>query len=331
MGLLIGTPLGMTAQKGPGYYGTPLRFAPPPVGLDANEAGEARQEHAPARPLPVAPPPQPAAPYEGAKPNSLSPTRIAPQSAPEPVRATERAAPEAARATLPENPPDEERAGAVALTLEGEPEAQKEGARRARGPMPVRLFGTVDFRGELKDLPKWIRVNEAEKRQRTFRDGGLQCTDPKNAVPASIKEGWLSLKGRLQNAPLMEKVKEVNKFFNQFPYRTDIALYGFEDYWATPCQFMNRSGDCEDYAITKYFALRDLGVPADIMRIAAIKDNIRNIGHAVLVIFSENDAYVLDNLTNLVLSHKKLMHYRPIYTVNENFLWRHVTPVSGPR
>lgn len=188
----------------------------------------------------------------------------------------------------------------------------------------IRLFSTVDFRSPVKDLPKWERVMQKERRNPSFTENGLACGEERT------RERWLDLRNRLQGAPLMEKIKGVNNFFNKWPYRTDTVVWGVEDYWAAPCEFLARSGDCEDYAIIKYYALKSLGVPANIMRIAAVKDTIRGIGHAVLVVYTGDDAYVLDNVSNLVLSHKRLKHYRPLFTVNENYLWRHVKPIAGP-
>ncbi len=53
-----------------------------------------------------------------------------------------------------------------------------------------------------------------------------------------------------------------------------------------------------------------------------------NIGHAVLLAYTDKDTYLLDNLTNMVLSHKKFTHYAPQYSVNEQYLWRHIKPVK---
>jgi predicted transglutaminase-like cysteine proteinase len=85
-----------------------------------------------------------------------------------------------------------------------------------------------------------------------------------------------------------------------------------------------KSGDCEDYAITKYYALRDLGIPASDMRIAVVEDTIRSLGHAVLVVFGDGTAFVLDNVSNVIMEHSRLTHYRPQYSVNEEFRWAHV-------
>jgi predicted transglutaminase-like cysteine proteinase len=204
------------------------------------------------------------------------------------------------------------------------PEGGRAQAPAAPPPVPLRLFGTVEFRTPIKGLPKWERVRSAESGNPSFTAKGIETPN------AKVLQRWTKLKEQFQNAPLREKMKAVNNFFNQWPYKFDMDLWGVEDYWATPREFVMKSGDCEDYAIAKYYALRDLGVPAGSMRIAAVKDNIRGLGHAILVVFVDNDAYILDNLTNLVLSHKRLSHYAPQYTVNEEYLWRHVKPKSTP-
>ena len=44
-----------------------------------------------------------------------------------------------------------------------------------------------------------------------------------------------------------------------------------KDYWATPIEFMGTgAGDCEDYAIAKYFSLINLGIPEDKLRIPTL-------------------------------------------------------------
>jgi predicted transglutaminase-like cysteine proteinase len=197
------------------------------------------------------------------------------------------------------------------------------GAATTPAKPPVRLFGTVEFRSLIKNLPKWERVMADEEARPTFAGDEPTIDNPQ------LRERWKNLRAKLSDAPLIEKVRGVNNFFNQWPYKRDPEAWGVEDYWATPREFIQKSGDCEDYAVTKFYALLNLGVPKEQMRIAAVKDEIRGLGHAVLVVFMDDDAYILDNLTNLVLSHKKLTHYTPQYTVNKDYMWRHVKPKPG--
>ncbi|SBW09127.1 Transglutaminase family protein cysteine peptidase BTLCP (fragment) [uncultured delta proteobacterium] len=204
-------------------------------------------------------------------------------------------------------------------------DAQASAAQDAQAPGPkktsIRLFDTVEFRGVLKNMPKWQRVVAAEQRSRTF-DGDLSTV----MRPASVYKQWQELVERVKNASDMEKAKAVTAFFNRWPYKTDQAVYKVSDYWATPKEFLLNSGDCEDYAITKFYALMKLGVDPENMRVVALMDTIRNLAHAVLVIYIDDDAYVLDNLTTLVLSHARYQHYAPQYSINEVYRWAHVRP-----
>jgi len=69
---------------------------------------------------------------------------------------------------------------------------------------------------------------------------------------------------RLSSHNLMEKITQVNAIVNRVHYRSDKKQYGTGDYWASPMEFFdNGQGDCEDYAIAKYYALRALGVASN--------------------------------------------------------------------
>lgn len=199
-------------------------------------------------------------------------------------------------------------------------EAPEPGKSQDTPKNSIRLFNTVEFRGDLKNMPKWQRVVAAEQRSRTF-DGDLS-----RLMRDSVYKQWTQLVDRVSGASVLDKAKAVSAFFNRWPYRTDQDVYKVADYWATPAEFMKNSGDCEDYAITKFYALAKLGVPPESMRIVALKDTIRNLAHAVLVVYTNNDAYVLDNLTDMVLTHARYQHYNPQYSVNEVYRWAHVRP-----
>ncbi|MEE8547966.1 MAG: transglutaminase-like cysteine peptidase, partial [Alphaproteobacteria bacterium] len=80
---------------------------------------------------------------------------------------------------------------------------------------------------------------------------------------------------------------------------------------------------CEDYAITKYMSLRTLGVPAEDMRIVVLQDMNLRLAHAVLVVYLNDEAFVLDNQIRWVVKETTIRHYRPYYSVNETHWWLH--------
>lgn len=200
--------------------------------------------------------------------------------------------------------------------------AAGQGKQPRSNPVPVKLFGTIEFRSDLKALPQWRRVLGKVDQQMTYF---LTC---KGSGCSPAAKSWQRGIRRSKNKAPMETLKAVNAFFNQWPYRLDIEVYDRTDYWASPEEFIKLSGDCEDYSIAKYFALQQLGFKPQSMRIVVIKDRIRNIGHAVLAVYMDDTAFILDNLSNLVLPHNKYRHYVPLYSVDRTNRWAHIRPIG---
>ena len=98
---------------------------------------------------------------------------------------------------------------------------------------------------------------------------------------------------------------------------SDWAQYGYDDYWASPLQTLGSgAGDCEDYAIVKYVALRELGVSADDLRVVIVQDDKRLTEHAVVAVRSERKWLILDNRTMAILNTEDARNYRPLFALN---------------
>lgn len=208
------------------------------------------------------------------------------------------AAPAATPATAPATP-----AGAAVPQAAG-------GAHDSK----VQLFGTVEFKRPLSTLPGWLDLLKRNNMDPIFIPGKV------------FKKGvtWENFKSKAPMNNKMELLRYVNAFWNTWPYVEDIVNWKQEDYWEIPAEFLKKSGDCEDYSIIKYFTLKELGVAPESMRIVVVRDTIRNFAHAVLAVYVNDDAFILDNLSNSVLSHTKLRQYSPQYSVNEFGRWAHM-------
>jgi predicted transglutaminase-like cysteine proteinase len=130
----------------------------------------------------------------------------------------------------------------------------------------------------------------------------------------------------LQNLPLNQMAERVNTMMNAKRYVSDKKNYGQNDYWATPVEFFKRGGDCEDYAIAKYTALRALGVPENRLRIAIVQDLQKNIPHAILIVYTDNGAMILDNQMKNAVKAERISHYKPIFSINQDAWWLHTAP-----
>ena len=134
---------------------------------------------------------------------------------------------------------------------------------------------------------------------------------------------WRSFLSELDGLAPIRQLRRINAFVNQTRYRSDSKVWGRSDYWAAPGEFFARGGDCEDYAIAKYYSLKSQGFAADDMRIVVLKDTARNLLHAVLVVKHGGRTLVLDNLSSRVKEWKDLPNYKPLYSVNEKNYWLH--------
>lgn len=137
---------------------------------------------------------------------------------------------------------------------------------------------------------RWKSVVLAEQDRPTFEEHLLLMD-----APALVAE-WRELYTFLADADMPQKLRYVNSYFNKFPFMDDDTNWG-GPYWTTPREFLSKGGgDCEDYSIAKYYALKALGVAATDMFITVMGYPDKKGMHAVLVVLDGNDYYVLDNL-----------------------------------
>ncbi len=121
-----------------------------------------------------------------------------------------------------------------------------------------------------------------------------------------------------------EKLELVNRFFNRMRFIDDTIHWRQEDYWATPVEFLaSNGGDCEDFAVAKYFTLRALGVPEDRLYLTYVKAVRLNRAHMVLTYAATPGAepLVLDNLTDTMEPASKRSDLLPVYSFNGTGLW----------
>lgn len=127
----------------------------------------------------------------------------------------------------------------------------------------------------------------------------------------------------LKNKSTIIKLNTINTFFNQVRYKSDIQNYKMSDYWATPWEFLARdAGDCEDYVIAKFFALKYLGIDPKKMYFTYVKSTQFKEAHMVLTYFETptSEPLILDNNNRFVLPASKRPDLIPIYNFNGDIL-----------
>jgi len=141
---------------------------------------------------------------------------------------------------------------------------------------------------------------------------------------ASEHPNVIQFRHRLDSIPsaldLLRFVETVNNIVNASTnYVEDYRTARGPDQWATPIEFLEQGGDCEDFALTKAATLHSLGWSLDkSYLLVGLLDRPRfgSTGHAVLVavLGDKQDSHiVLDNRSNRVVSLQRLQDFEPAY------------------
>lgn len=97
---------------------------------------------------------------------------------------------------------------------------------------------------------------------------------------------------------LWQQLIDVNSTVNRkIQPMTDMDYFGREEYWTYP---VKNVGDCEEYVLEKQRILMAAGWPKSALLITVAKD-IKNAGHAVLTVRTDQGDMILDNQIEAVL------------------------------
>jgi predicted transglutaminase-like cysteine proteinase len=175
----------------------------------------------------------------------------------------------------------------------------------------------------------------------------VQALDPDRIVKSAQKYGPQAVTNAKALQQVMAgvagkedtaKLKAVNDFYNQrVAYVEDIDNWGVQDYWASPLESLGKgAGDCEDYALGKYFTLTTLGVPHARLRLVYVRASIAGapngyVAHMVLAYYPTPDAVplVLDNLQPDIHVADQRPDLLPVFSFNAEGLWQGVGSIRA--
>jgi predicted transglutaminase-like cysteine proteinase len=156
----------------------------------------------------------------------------------------------------------------------------------------VRKFG-ADAKGRLAEWQKFIGSQRLPEEQRA----GLSPKKERDTLEA------------------------VNVFFNRLMFVDDLKHWGVLDYWASPAEMLaSNGGDCEDFSIAKYFALKEIGIPISKLRITYVKATRINQAHMVVAYYPGQGAepLILDNLEDQIRPASQRPDLIPVYNFNDD-------------
>ena len=185
---------------------------------------------------------------------------------------------------------------------------------------PFGLFAAPLSEGGV--VEKWLRVErklDDERVQLALCDGDRErCASPAALRFLAIVDDARSRDGRA-------RLGEINRAINlSIRPMSDEAQYGQPDVWSSPLvTFAHGAGDCEDYAIAKFVALRMAGISPDDLRIVIMRDTVRGEDHAVAAARLDGEWLMLDNRRMAMVADANTRNYRPLFVINQDGAMRY--------
>ncbi len=135
---------------------------------------------------------------------------------------------------------------------------------------------------------------------------------------------WRNVIRASSGAAELERLTRVNNYFNQLMrFGEDADIWGQLDYWATPMESLHRAaGDCEDFAIAKYYTLLQTGLAPEKLRLTYVRAKLSAlqdpVPHMVLAYYELPTAepLILDNLVGEISPASKRPDLTPVFTFN---------------
>jgi predicted transglutaminase-like cysteine proteinase len=187
---------------------------------------------------------------------------------------------------------------------------------------PFGLNAEPVMAGEI--LAKWDGVEaqiDAESRVLArCRNSGSWCPRSAQRFLSIINEG------RARNG--RARIGVINREINLSIVPTsDLVQWGVADRWSAPLETLaTRRGDCEDYAIAKYVALRAAGVPQRDIRLVVVRNDAAREHHAVVAVRLNADWIILDNRRLALVRDREMWRATPLFELDDNGVRRFVDP-----
>lgn len=177
-------------------------------------------------------------------------------------------------------------------------------------------FGLFTFRAPEGLL--WVKWRGVEQSMRSEAAAIERCkADSEDCSIAARRFVGIADAARVSDP--YARVKSVNRSVNQaIRYVSDFEQHGVADRWTSPLATLaSGRGDCEDYAILKYVALRDAGVATEDLKLVLVRDMAVRQDHAVLMVRVDRRWLVLDNRSAMLFETADVRHFMPLFAIDE--------------
>jgi len=158
-----------------------------------------------------------------------------------------------------------------------------------------------------------------------FSEEELEKIAKKNRISKNRIIDYTKHIDKVYHLPKERKLQEINTYLNYLLPQYDAITNQKEDFWATPKEFLTVGcGDCEDYAIIKYYSLKRVGFDEKKLFLTIVQDKYTNGYHMVLSYFQtpNSSPLILDNLSFKILPLQKRIDLKPLLFINNSGVYK---------
>jgi len=192
---------------------------------------------------------------------------------------------------------------------------------------PYRFDATGDF---LAPADAWQPWRDLIARNLADLELISTCADEAAACPPKLQ----ALRHLLDRAAALsedDRVRAVNAYVNRRRYRDDRSQHGpdgtLPNEWQTLIEFLSHGGDCEDFAVAKYFLLRQLDLPADRLRVVIARERAGRAYHALLAYRAADSVWLVET-DGSIYRRGRHHDYQFLFSLSEDGIWDHA-PQKG--
>jgi predicted transglutaminase-like cysteine proteinase len=164
--------------------------------------------------------------------------------------------------------------------------------------------------------PLWIKWHGVEREMAAEQSVLARCRMDSEACASPAARRFVAIIETARAREGRARIGEINRAINlAIRPMSDLAQHGVADVWSSPLATLTSgAGDCEDYAIAKFAALREIGFADDDLRLIVVRDLAAHEYHAVAAVRLDGQWLILDN-RHMALVEARHATYEPLFSL----------------
>ena len=174
-------------------------------------------------------------------------------------------------------------------------------------------------------LTKW---NDVAAEIRDDNEILTHCREGAWCPQAALRFLAIVDEGRSRNG--RARIGVINRAINLAIVATpDVVQWHVADRWSAPLEtFTTGRGDCEDYAIAKYVALRAAGIAEDAVKLVVLRNIAKAEEHAVVAVQLDDGWVILDNRWLALVHDTETLRATPLFVLDDSGVREFIAPAS---